>query len=100
MRIALITALLISMATSGVAFAGGDDSAALMATLFQRAKAGDTKGLRALEPKVEETQSSAVQHAYHLARYIAEAPRCTTAWWSSICTTELEAASFVTTESG
>ncbi len=43
-----------------------------MATLFQRAKAGDTQGLRALESKVDEARSPAVHHAYHVARYIAD----------------------------
>jgi len=68
----LIVALLISMATASAVLAGGDDSGALMTTLFERAKAGDIEGLRALESKVEGARSPMVRHAYHLARYIAD----------------------------
>jgi hypothetical protein len=43
-----------------------------MAALFERARAGDTEGLRGLASKVKEARSPAVEHAYHLARYIAD----------------------------
>jgi hypothetical protein len=68
----LIAALLISIGTAGAALAGGDDSGALMAKLFERARAGDTKGLQGLASKVDEARSPTVRYAYQLARYIAD----------------------------
>jgi len=71
--LAMIAVFLVGSLSVGLsARVNGDDSDALMANLFQRAKAHDREGLVALESRVAESQSSALRHAYRLARYIAD----------------------------
>jgi hypothetical protein len=69
-KVSLLIALLVLAISKGVG-AGGDESEELMTQLFQRASAGDTKGVETLEPKVKQIHSPIVRYAYQIARYMA-----------------------------